>query len=101
MYPTFQQNVPPAVLVRFLREHRSEWADFNVDAYSAAALKAGSYAYPGMRPTRFTGGQIIMPLGHTIEHEEVPLYSDNCPSSPFLALIFCTCLKEHVGAGLL
>ncbi|XP_057954412.1 homeobox-leucine zipper protein REVOLUTA [Malania oleifera] len=65
------QNVPPAVLVRFLREHRSEWADFNVDAYSAASLKASSYAYPGMRPTRFTGGQIIMPLGHTIEHEEM------------------------------
>ncbi|CAI0453008.1 unnamed protein product [Linum tenue] len=65
------QNVPPAVLVRFLREHRSEWADFNVDAYSAASLKAGSYAYPGMRPTRFTGSQIIMPLGHTIENEEM------------------------------
>lgn len=65
------QNVPPAVLVRFLREHRSEWADFNVDAYSAASVKACSYAYPGMRPTRFTGSQIIMPLGHTIEHEEM------------------------------
>ncbi|XWS71826.1 hypothetical protein CRYUN_Cryun03dG0171200 [Craigia yunnanensis] len=65
------QNVPPAVLVRFLREHRSEWADFNIDAYSAASLKAGTYAYPGMRPTRFTGSQIIMPLGHTIEHEEL------------------------------
>ncbi|XVE79763.1 hypothetical protein DITRI_Ditri14bG0082700 [Diplodiscus trichospermus] len=65
------QNVPPAVLVRFLREHRSEWADFNVDAYSAASLKAGTYSYPGMRSTRFTGSQIIMPLGHTIEHEEL------------------------------
>ncbi|GLU02492.1 hypothetical protein SLE2022_197410 [Rubroshorea leprosula] len=65
------QNVPPAVLVRFLREHRSEWADFNVDAFSAASLKAGTYAYPGMRPTRFTGSQIIMPLGHTIEQEEL------------------------------
>ncbi|KAK8683591.1 hypothetical protein V6N13_039647 [Hibiscus sabdariffa] len=65
------QNVPPAVLVRFLREHRSEWADFNVDAYTAASLKAGTYAYPGIRPTRFTGSQIIMPLGHTIEHEEI------------------------------
>ncbi|KAJ8751347.1 hypothetical protein K2173_016538 [Erythroxylum novogranatense] len=65
------QNVPPAVLVRFLREHRSEWADFNVDAYSAASLKAGAFAYPGMRPTRFTGSQIIMPLGHTIEQEEL------------------------------
>lgn len=71
------QNVSPAVLVRFLREHRSEWADFNVDAYSAASLKAGSYAYPGMRPTRFTGSQIIMPLGHTIEHEEVHLLHDH------------------------
>ncbi|KAL3618554.1 hypothetical protein CASFOL_037636 [Castilleja foliolosa] len=64
------QNVPPAVLVRFLREHRSEWADFNVDAYAAASLK-NTYAHPGMRPTRFTGSQIIMPLGHTIEHEEM------------------------------
>ncbi|KAI3461429.1 hypothetical protein Pfo_018092 [Paulownia fortunei] len=65
------QNVPPAVLVRFLREHRSEWADFSVDAYAAASLKASTYAYPGMRPTRFTGSQIIMPLGHTIEQEEM------------------------------
>lgn len=65
------RNVPPAMLVRFLREHRSEWADYNVDAYSAASLKAGSYAFPGMRPTRFTGSQIIMPLGHTIEQEEM------------------------------
>nr|XP_043631639.1 homeobox-leucine zipper protein REVOLUTA-like [Erigeron canadensis] len=65
------QNVPPAVLVRFLREHRSEWADFNVDAYSAASVKANSCSYLGMRPTRFTGSQIIMPLGHTIEHEEM------------------------------
>ncbi|MBA0844470.1 hypothetical protein Goarm_001566 [Gossypium armourianum] len=65
------QNVPPAVLVRFLREHRLEWADFNVDAYSAASLKAGTYAYPGMRPTSFTGSQIIMPLGQTVEHEEL------------------------------
>ncbi|CAO2814340.1 unnamed protein product [Amaranthus hypochondriacus] len=65
------QNVPPAVLVKFLREHRSEWADFSVDAYAAAALKANFYAFPGMRATRFTGSQIIMPLGHTIENEEM------------------------------
>ncbi|KAJ0248280.1 START domain-containing protein [Hirschfeldia incana] len=65
------QNVSPAVLIRFLREHRSEWADFNVDAYSAATLKAGAFAYSGMRPTSFTGSQIIMPLGNTIENEEM------------------------------
>ncbi|KAF5822504.1 hypothetical protein HanXRQr2_Chr01g0027311 [Helianthus annuus] len=55
----------------FLREHRSEWADFNVDAYSAASVKASPYGYQGTRPTRFTGSQIIMPLGLTIEHEEM------------------------------
>lgn len=65
------QNVPPAVLVRFLREHRSEWADFNVDAFAAMSLKSSTCTYPGTRPTRFTGTQIIMPLGQTIEHEEV------------------------------
>ncbi|KAK9124258.1 hypothetical protein Sjap_013860 [Stephania japonica] len=65
------QNVPPALLVRFLREHRSEWADYNIDAYSAATVKAGSYSFPGSRPTRFSGSQIIMPLGHTVEHEEL------------------------------
>ncbi|KAG9144041.1 hypothetical protein Leryth_013919 [Lithospermum erythrorhizon] len=65
------KNVPSAVLVRFLREHRSEWADFSVDAYCAASLKTGSFPYSGMRPTRFTGSQIIMPLGHTVEHEEM------------------------------
>lgn len=73
------QNVPPAVLVRFLREHRSEWADFSIDAYSAASLKGSSYAYPEMRPTRFTGNQIIMPLGQTIEHEEVRFLLHFCP----------------------
>jgi len=63
--------VHPAVLVCFLKEHHAEWADFSVDAYSAALWKAGSYAYPGMRPMRFTGSQITMPLGHTIEQEDV------------------------------
>ncbi|XP_068664718.1 homeobox-leucine zipper protein REVOLUTA-like isoform X2 [Aristolochia californica] len=64
------QNVSPALLVRFLREHRSEWADYSVDAYSAASLKSGSYAFQGPRTTRFSGSQIIMPLAQTMEHEE-------------------------------
>lgn len=65
------QNVPPATLIQFLREHRSEWADFNIEAYSAASLKTSSFSNPGLRPTRFTGSQVIMPLGQTIEHEEM------------------------------
>ncbi|KAJ3682329.1 hypothetical protein LUZ60_014902 [Juncus effusus] len=64
------QSVPPALLVRFLREHRSEWADYNVDAYSAAQLKATA-CLPGLRSVRFTGSQVIMPLAHTIENEEI------------------------------
>ncbi|KAF3446397.1 hypothetical protein FNV43_RR11576 [Rhamnella rubrinervis] len=63
------QNVPPAVLLRFLREHRSEWADSSIDAYSAAAIKAGPCTLPGSRAGSF-GGQVILPLAHTIEHEE-------------------------------
>nr|ABD75307.1 class III homeodomain-leucine zipper protein C3HDZ2 [Ginkgo biloba] len=64
------QNVPPALLVRFLREHRSEWADSNIDAYSAAALKASPCSVPSSRIGGFGGGQVILPLAHTVEHEE-------------------------------
>ncbi|KAF6166216.1 hypothetical protein GIB67_031000 [Kingdonia uniflora] len=65
------QDVHPALLIQFLREHRSEWADYSVDAYSAASLKSNSYALGGLRSTRFSGSQIIMPLGHTVEREEL------------------------------
>ena len=57
--------------MRFLREHRSEWADPGVDAYSAAALRASPYAVPGLRASGFMGSQVILPLAHTLEHEEV------------------------------
>ncbi|XP_044983385.1 homeobox-leucine zipper protein HOX10 isoform X2 [Hordeum vulgare subsp. vulgare] len=65
------QSVPPAILVRFLREHRSEWADYSMDAYLASALKTSTCSFPGLRPMRFSGSQIIMPLAHTVENEEV------------------------------
>ncbi|CAN1290261.1 Homeobox-leucine zipper protein HOX32 [Linum perenne] len=72
------QNVPPALLVRFLREHRSEWADCAVDAYSAACLKSSPYAVPCGRPGGFPSSQVILPLAHTVEHEEVKLlYMDS------------------------
>ncbi|KAL6847212.1 hypothetical protein ACP4OV_023065 [Aristida adscensionis] len=64
------QNVPPALLVRFLREHRSEWADPGVDAYSAASLRASPFAVPGLRAGGIVGSQVILPLAHTLEHEE-------------------------------
>ncbi|KAF5949855.1 hypothetical protein HYC85_011848 [Camellia sinensis] len=64
------QNVPPAILLRFLLEHRSEWADSSIDAYSAAAVKVGPCILPRARAGSF-GGQVILPLAHTIEHEEL------------------------------
>ncbi|XP_057526615.1 homeobox-leucine zipper protein ATHB-15-like [Amaranthus tricolor] len=64
------QNVPPAVLLRFLREHRSEWADNNIDAYLAVAAKISPCSLPGSRMGGF-GNQVILPLAHTIEHEEL------------------------------
>ncbi|XP_073309296.1 homeobox-leucine zipper protein ATHB-14-like [Primulina huaijiensis] len=64
------QSVPPALLVRFLREHRSEWADHGVDVYSAGSLKTNPYAVPCARPGGFSSSQVILPLAHTVEHEE-------------------------------
>lgn len=64
------QNVPPGLLVRFLREHRSEWADYGVDAYAAASLRASPYVIPCARPGGFPSSQVILPLAHTVEHEE-------------------------------
>ncbi|CAL5375841.1 unnamed protein product [Camellia sinensis] len=69
-YPEWYANVPPAILLRFLREHRSEWADSSIDAYSAAAVKVGPCILPRARAGSF-GGQVILPLAHTIEHEEL------------------------------
>ncbi|XP_010535179.1 PREDICTED: homeobox-leucine zipper protein ATHB-15-like [Tarenaya hassleriana] len=63
------QNVPPAILLRFLREHRSEWVDNSIDAYAAAAIKVGPCSFSGARVGGF-GGQVILPLAHTVEHEE-------------------------------
>jgi homeobox-leucine zipper protein len=63
--------VPPALLVRFLREHRSQWSDPGVDAYSAASLRTSPYAIPGLRGAGFIGSQAIVPLAETIDHEEV------------------------------
>ncbi|CAN6996132.1 unnamed protein product [Brassica rapa subsp. trilocularis] len=64
------ESVPSAVLVRFLREHRSEWADYGVDAYAAASLRASPFAVPCARAGGFPSNQVILPLAQTVEHEE-------------------------------
>lgn len=86
MFVYLSQNVPPALLVRFLREHRSEWADYGVDAYSATCLKSSPYAVPCPRPGGFPSSQVILPLAPTIEHEEVLSVTICRP------LVFCICI---------
>ncbi|GAB4854322.1 Homeobox-leucine zipper protein ATHB-8 [Ancistrocladus abbreviatus] len=63
------QKVPPQLVLQFLREHRSEWADSSIDAYAAAAIKAVPCSLPGSHCGSI-GGQVILPLAHTIENEE-------------------------------
>lgn len=60
------QNVPPALLIRFLRDHRSEWADGDIDANSAAAVRASI-------SSRVDGGghgQVPLPLAYAVDQEE-------------------------------
>src|SRR5438270_678615 len=71
-------SIPEGVIcakASMLLQVSSEWADYNIDAYSASSLKAGSASFPGLMPTRFSGSQTIMHLAHTVENEEVRLYS--------------------------
>ncbi|OWM90942.1 hypothetical protein CDL15_Pgr019254 [Punica granatum] len=85
------QNVPPAILLRFLREHRSEWADSSIDAYSAAAIKAGPCTLPGPRLGSF-GSQFM----EVIKLENMGHYRDDMimPSDVFL-LQLCNGVDEN------
>lgn len=64
------QTVSPTLLVQFLREHRSEWADLGFDIYSAATLKTSPLKLPNSQANGFGAGQFMPPIGHTIQHEE-------------------------------
>lgn len=59
------QNVPPAMLIQFLREHRSEWADCDIDADAAAAFRSSTRNGNGCH------AQLPLPLTHSGEQDEV------------------------------
>ncbi|GFZ08481.1 homeobox-leucine zipper family protein [Actinidia rufa] len=86
------QNVPPSVLLRFLREHRSEWADSGIDAYAAAAaVKADPCSLPSSRAGTF-GGQFM----EVIKIENFGHYRDDMiiPGDIFL-LQLCSGVDEN------
>ncbi|KAL0774967.1 hypothetical protein Bca101_040119 [Brassica carinata] len=90
------QNVPPAVLVRFLREHRSEWADYGVDAYAAASLRASPFAVPCARAGGFPSNQFLEVVrleGHAYSPEDMGLARD------MYLLQLCSGVDEDVVGG--
>ncbi|KAG6497968.1 hypothetical protein ZIOFF_045874 [Zingiber officinale] len=63
------QNISPPVLLSYLREHRSEWADSDIDAYSAAAVKAAPRTSAASDCGSSVGPVILTPVP-TLCHEE-------------------------------
>jgi homeobox-leucine zipper protein len=63
------QDVSPPALLRFMREQRSQWADSNLDAFFASAMKPNFCNLPMSRLGGFSG-QVILPLAHTFDPEE-------------------------------
>jgi homeobox-leucine zipper protein len=57
--------VPAALLIRFLREHRSEWADCDIDASAAAAFRSTT------RNGTAGHSQLSLPLVNSSEQEEL------------------------------
>ncbi|KAG0581145.1 hypothetical protein M758_4G231900 [Ceratodon purpureus] len=64
------QNVPPSLLIRFLREHRSEWADYDIDANVATSFRSNGNGY-GPRGGGVSHVQLPLPLAHSGEHGEM------------------------------
>jgi len=65
-----------------MREQRSQWADNNLDAFFASAMKPNFCNLPMSRLGGFSG-QVILPLAHTFDPEEVssyPTYNLNSPT---------------------
>ncbi|XP_024399219.1 homeobox-leucine zipper protein HOX32 isoform X2 [Physcomitrium patens] len=62
------QNVPPALLIRFLREHRSEWADHEIDANAATAFRGASNGH--VSRGRMSHVQLPLPLAQFGEQGE-------------------------------
>ncbi|MCO5564227.1 hypothetical protein L7F22_017885 [Adiantum nelumboides] len=62
------QNVPPALLIRFLREHRSEWAELEACTDIAAALSHG--AVVSRRGSSCYGSAPLL-LAHSSEQQEL------------------------------
>ena len=66
---SFLQNVAPALLIQFLREHRSEWAELDVCTDIAAALGHGP-SLVSRHGNSYCGSAPLL-LAHSFEKQEV------------------------------
>ncbi|KAJ7297112.1 hypothetical protein O6H91_Y079400 [Diphasiastrum complanatum] len=64
------QNVPPATLIRFLRQHRSEWADCSLAPDDAGVLRTSSYGLSISRGGAVCVGQMPFHSSQAAEEEE-------------------------------
>ncbi|KAJ7517965.1 hypothetical protein O6H91_21G048400 [Diphasiastrum complanatum] len=68
------QNVPPGTLMRFLRQHRSEWAGFTSSSAEATALLRTDYG-----AATYGGASICI--------AQIPVLSSHAPEEEFLEVI--------------
>ncbi|CAM6049110.1 unnamed protein product [Sphagnum compactum] len=93
------QNVPPALLIRSLREHRSEWANFDIDANTAATFRNNLHG--GISASRAASAPL--PFAHSLEQEEflevVKLEGGSILSRDSFLVQLCSGIDENaVGA---
>lgn len=104
------QNVPPALLIRFLREHRSEWAELDICTDVAAALGSTVYGALGSGKGSTCYGPSPLLLAHSREQQELLellqlespsfLHDGSILSKDHFLLQLCTGLDEAaVGAS--
>ncbi|MCO5561856.1 hypothetical protein L7F22_015481 [Adiantum nelumboides] len=100
------QNVPPAFLVRFMREHRSEWADHGCEE----AMRMSNPAFSGFHAST-SNSQLLQPQVHAIEEDEflelIRMEGQSClaiqdqtlmPSQDMFLLQLCSGLEDS-GSG--
>ena len=86
----------PALLIQFLREHRSEWAELDVCTDIAAALGHGS-SFVSRRGNSYCGSAPLL-LAHSFEKQEVRHIAIPTVYMIYTSCIYCLWEGVHTEA---
>lgn len=96
----------PSSASSFPRGAPKRVADYGVDVYFAAFLKASLCTIPYARPGGFSGTTVILPLAYTVKHEQVvrleghALYPEDMAFSRDMYLLqLCSGLDDNAAGG--